>query len=312
MKKLLFLLIALCGTLFVQAQNEVMKVNLGDTVVTLKIADIHEITFGVEEEAPADTTLFHSFNGYITVSTAYFTDSYYGDAAKLAVYRTSAGEFIVTFSDPVWGEAFFGHVSVGRELQATGIIAMDNHRGGVTEYDATLSGPMTTPVITIPTVMGGTSITFHVGAAPEALKVAGQHKGSMSVMVGGQFGPYTNESVTHTITANEDGTIDVTIPEYGLTGTVMGNLTLGTYTVKGLAWNEERQAFYRDYSADGLQMHFVAVKDGATTLDANYDFSALGTLEVKTGEQGLTIVNNFQPGRMPFRVEATFVKSQGR
>ncbi len=306
MKRFLFLLSAVLCTLCIHAQNEVMNVNLGDTVVSFRIADIHEITFGVEEEQ-VDTTLFHAFNGYIIVSSAYFTDSYYGDQAKLGVYKTSKGEYIVTFSDPVWGEAFFGHVSVGRTLEATGTIKMANPRGGnATEYEASLSGPMTTPVITIPSVMGGTSITFHVGEAPMALQVSGRHKGNVSVLVGGQFGPYVSTNVTYSIQANADGTINITIPEYALEGTVMGDLTLGSYTVKNVAWNEERAAFYRDYAADELSMHLTAVKDGATTMDSDYTFTALGNIEVKKDGQNLTIVNNFQPGRMPFPVEATF------
>jgi len=312
MKKFLFsILVSFCA-LSAAAQTQVMRINLGDRVVTYQIDDIREITFDVEQQQ-ADTTLFHAFEGYITVTTAYFTDSYYGDNARLSVWKTSEGEYIVTFSDPTWGEGSFTHVTVGRELDGQGTITMSNPHGGFADYEATISGPMTVPVITIPSVMGGTTITFHVGEAPEALAVSGSHRGTVSVMVGDSFGPYLAENVSYVISANDDGTINVAIPGYKLENTVMGDLTLGDYTVQGVAYDEERAVFYRDYSADEVTMHLKAEKDGTVTMDGDYSFTALGTLEVKTTADGaLTIVNHFKPGRMPFAVLATFEKAQTR
>ena len=434
MKRYILSLIAAATMLCANAQTEVLKINLGDTTVIYKVADIQEMTFDTVEEQ-ADTTLFHSFNGYITVSTAYFTDTYYGNDAQLGVFKTSEDEYLVTFSDPTWGDAFFGHVQIGQALSAEGTIKMfDRHSGGYKSYDCTLSGPMTTPVITIPSLMGGTSITFHVGAAPagylvagkydaarsvtipampqmgtvvqdtvsvtlaagtdpatanitlpactyngmelpeitlegialtddgngsytiaetsyeasgaagivsgtvapgsslslhvtmaygsmpfelsmdystpvepELYVTAGQHKGGVSVMVGGQFGPYTQTDITYGIEDNGDGTINVVIPGFQLSGTVMGDLTLGAYTVSNVAYDLERGAYYRDYSADGLTFHLTAVNNGATTMDNDYDFTRLGTIEVKATEAGgVSVVNTFQPGAMPFPVESVF------
>ena len=310
MKRYILSLIAAATMLCAQAQTEVLKINLGDTIVTYKVADIQEMTFDTVEEQ-ADTTLFHSFNGYITVSTAYFTDTYYGNDAQLGVFKTSEDEYLVTFSDPTWGDAFFGHVQIGQALSAEGTIKMfDRHSGGYKNYDCTLSGPMTTPVITVPGVMGGTSITFHVDEPPvdpELYVTAGQHKGGVTVMVGGQFGPYTQTDITYGIEDNGDGTINVVIPGFQLSGTVMGDLTLGAYTVSNVAYDAERGAYYRDYSADGLTFHLTAVNNGATTMDNDYDFTRLGTIEVKATEAGgVSVVNTFQPGAMPFPVESVF------
>ena len=347
MKRYILSLIAAATMLCANAQTEVLKINLGDTTVTYKVADIQEMTFDTVEEQ-ADTTLFHSFNGYITVTTAYFTDTYYGSNAWLGVFKTSEDEYLVTFSDPTWGDAFFGHVQIGQALSAEGTIKMfDRHSGGYKNYDCTLSGPMTTPVITVPGVMGGTSITFHVDeppvdpelyvtvapgssislhvtmaygsmpfelsmdystpVEPELYVTAGEHKGGVSVMVGGQFGPYTQTDITYGIEDNGDGTINVVIPGFQLSGTVMGDLTLGAYTVSNVAYDAERGAYYRDYSADGLTFHLTAVNNGATTMDNDYDFTRLGTIEVKATEGGgVSVVNTFQPGAMPFPVESVF------
>ena len=87
----------------------------------------------------------------------------------------------------------------------------------------------------------------------------------------------------------------------------MGDLTLGAYTVSNVAYDQERGAYYRDYSADGLTFHLTAVNNGATTMDNDYDFTRLGTIEVKATEAGgVSVVNTFQPGAMPFPVESVF------
>lgn len=259
---------------------------------------------GMEEQA--DTTLFHEFTGYIFVSSAYFTDSYYGNEAKLAVYKTTAGEYIVTFSDPQWGDATFTHVTVGRELAGDGTLTMLYH-GKMYEYAATLSGAMTTPVISIPDVMGGTSITFHVGDAPACYTTAGNYSGTSTVVVGGMYA-YTADG-TYKITANADGTININVPEVQLAGTMMGDIVMGGYTVSNVAWDDERGAFYRDYSKDGLSVHITIAQNGNTTMDDDYTFSednAVNILAKPTEDGGIKIVNNFQPGKMPFPIAATF------
>lgn len=439
MKKYILTLLVAAMAVGVNAQTEVLKINLGDTIVTYNIADIQEMTFEVIEEK-VDTTLFHSFNGYIIVSSKYFQDSYYGNDATLSVYKTSKGEYIVTFSDPTWGDAVFGNVGVGRQLSGEGTIKMENPRGGFNEYEATISGPMSTPVITVPSVMGGTVITFHVGTAPAGYLVAGKypvarsvtlpsmpqvgvviadtvnvtvsagsdpatvnitvpsctyhnmvlpelnieglalaaqengsytiaetpfevttdqatvtgtvsgilnadktislvvtekygnmphdlrmelttpvekeqpefsvaigsHEGDVSVMVGGQFGPYLAHGVSYVIEPNEDGTINVVIPAMELNGTVMGDLSLGSYTIKNLAFDKEKGSYYRDYANDGLTFHLTAVNNGATTMDNDYSFSKMGNLEVKGNGEGVMIINSFQPGAMPFPIVAVF------
>lgn len=34
----------------------------------------------------------------------------------------------------------------------------------------------------------------------------------------------------------------------------MGDLSLGTYTIQNIAYDSEKQAFYRDYSTDGVSL----------------------------------------------------------
>lgn len=140
-----------------------------------------------------------------------------------------------------------------------------------------------------------------------------EYAGLNSVTVGGQFGPYEAD-VTHkirTYVEDEVTKMDVEIPTYQLNGTVMGNLTLGTYTVMGLTYDESKGGYYRDYAADGLTVHLTAVRGGTTTMDADYALSAVGgeNILVEMANGRAKITNNFQPGAMPFQIAAIMNQS---
>ena len=133
---------------------------------------------------------------------------------------------------------------------------------------------------------------------------------SITVAVAGQN--YSNESVTYQVRKYMDGDVekvDVEVPTYSLTGTLMGDLTLGTYTVKGLTYDETKGGFYRDYKNDGLTFHFKAVQGGTATMDKDYEFNAAKENNIFVKYDGTTpayIVNNFQMGAMPFAIVSTF------
>lgn len=136
-----------------------------------------------------------------------------------------------------------------------------------------------------------------------------EYTGPISVTVGGSYGPYTNESVSHTITTEADGTLTLTIHQYILAGTFIGDLTLGQYTVSQLAYDAERGGYYRDYTNDGLTMHFTAVNNGVVSMDNDYGFDQRGgsVLVTLTDDGTATVINTFQPGVMPFSIVSTFV-----
>lgn len=134
---------------------------------------------------------------------------------------------------------------------------------------------------------------------------------AINVNVGGMF-PYANEGVTYNVRKYMDGDVqkvDVEIPTYTLDNTLMGNLTLGTYTVKGLTYDEEKGGFYRDYKNDGLSFHFTAEKDGNKSMDGEYGFNTAkdNNILVKyDGSKIADIVNTFQMGAMPFGIVSSF------
>lgn len=134
---------------------------------------------------------------------------------------------------------------------------------------------------------------------------------AINVNVGGMF-PYANEGVTYNVRKYMDGDVqkvDVEVPTYTLDNTLMGNLTLGTYTVKGLTYDEAKGGFYRDYKEDGLSFHFTAEQNGNKTMDGDYEFNAQkdNNILVKyNGSMIADIVNTFQMGAMPFGIVSNF------
>lgn len=133
----------------------------------------------------------------------------------------------------------------------------------------------------------------------------------ITVNVGGAFN-YANKSVSYDVRKYMDGDVqklDVKISTYTLENTVMGNLTLGTYTVKGLTYDESKGGFYRDYKDDNLTFHFTAENGGNKTMDGDYSFNNTkdNNILVKYSGNNITdIVNTFQMGAMPFAIISKF------
>lgn len=161
------------------------------------------------------------------------------------------------------------------------------------------------------------TVVFQYGKMPMSMtySVKGYYVNAVSnpitVTVGGQF-TYNNDNVTYELRRYKDGKtdkIDVTVPSYTLANTIMGNLTLGSYTVKGLVYDEAQGGYYRDYKNDGLKFHFTAVQGGKTTMDKDYDFATdkdNNILVKYEGNNVSSIVNTFQVGTMPFGIVSVF------
>lgn len=136
----------------------------------------------------------------------------------------------------------------------------------------------------------------------------GEFSGVNTVVVGGMF--TYKADITYDIRKAENGTLTVNIPEYSLAGTVMGDLTLGAYSIEGLEFDEETDSFSRDYSNDGLSMHFTAVQNGTTNMDKDYSFNPGSQITVEKAEAGIKVTNRFKMGAMPFEIVATFEGSK--
>lgn len=161
------------------------------------------------------------------------------------------------------------------------------------------------------------TVVFQYGKMPMSMtySVKGYYVKAVSnpitVTVGGQF-TYNNDNVTYELRRYKDGEtdkLDVAVPSYTLANTIMGDLTLGSYTVKGLVYDEAQGGYYRDYKNDGLKFHFTAVQGGKTTMDKDYDFATdkdNNILVKYEGSNVSSIVNTFQVGTMPFGIVSVF------
>lgn len=168
------------------------------------------------------------------------------------------------------------------------------------------------------TFNNGTSTTYNVSDVKEmtfeeeseAAAYAGSYTGTNSVSVGGMFTYMVN--MTYTVEANADGTVNLHIPTYTITGTVMGDLTLGEHTISNIAFDEAKNAFYREYGQDGIKMHFTAVNNGQTTMDNEYEFingnGSVTNVLIEKSEAGLKVTDTFRLGAMPFEIVGTFTQ----
>lgn len=138
----------------------------------------------------------------------------------------------------------------------------------------------------------------------EESSVAGVYKGVNTVVVGGTM-TYTKD-VEVLISENADGTINFTWPQYSLSGTVMGELTLGTVTIPNIPFDESKGGYFLDYSSLGLKQHFTAMNNGNATMDQDYILGDTSTILIETTENEIKVTNPFKLGAMPLPITATF------
>ena len=120
---------------------------------------------------------------------------------------------------------------------------------------------------------------------------------------------YSCPNVKYTITKNNDGTIDLVLPEFTLENTTIGTISVGSYTIKNVAYNDSEKKYFRDYTSDGLSMH-LKVSGLIMNIEGDYSIEKTGNISVTLSKDGqATIVNNFQPGKMPFLITSTFTSN---
>ena len=159
------------------------------------------------------------------------------------------------------------------------------------------------------------TVKFMYGAMPMPLTYSitayyiKDYKDKLDVSIGDTYN-YTVANVTYSVRTYPEGDntlLDVQVPSYELSGTPLGNLTIGSYIVKGLKMDTEKGGYYRDYAADGLTMHFKSVKDGVIGMDGDYAMSQgdNNILLVYEGKK-IKVTNAFHPGAMPMQIVSQF------
>ncbi len=129
-----------------------------------------------------------------------------------------------------------------------------------------------------------------------AEEYSGTYNGMITLKVADQYSYQTDISCS--ITAGDNETITVSFPEYSLTGTMMGDMTLGSVTMSNLVYDEAKGGFYRNYGGEGFTQTINGI---------SYPLNDPTSIIVAKDQNGnLTIENPFSPGKMPLALTATF------
>lgn len=288
----------LAGVATTKAQTVTITKTDG-TTVKYKASEIKNIQFANEEEPIKP---LHNFTGYILVNCSYFMDTYYGEETKMEVYA-QGGKTYCKFTDKKWGTGIFEVTLKDNKITGKGKMSIvDPTKGGAAkEYNAIMAGPMTAVNISVTGLMGSTNIKWRNGKAPQTVKLAGTYLGDNSVSV--MKLTYIAKNTGYSFWVNDDGTYTIQVLGQKLEGTVMGDLTLGAYTINNLIYDEKTETFSKDYSNDGLKLKF---KKGAETEYKEYPLTK-ATIKATFGKDGsLKVENNFTAGSMPFPLQGVF------
>lgn len=141
--------------------------------------------------------------------------------------------------------------------------------------------------------------------APSGL--AGTWGTSMSVNVIGQP---LNVSVDYVISDNADGSINVVVPAYDL-NVQMGptnqmQMHIGSFTVKNIAYDANKKAYYKAYADGQLGLEFNMAGSPAKTYKFDNN-KCTSEITVSTSEDGkISIINNYSlEGTMPYAIKTS-------
>lgn len=138
---------------------------------------------------------------------------------------------------------------------------------------------------------------------------AGSYTATDSLNVATRWGYHSDSQVTYRITANDDGTINVTVPAETYQNTQVGNLSIGSYTISNISYNV-LTGYTKAYKGDGVSTTFQAVSpDGTVTINpGTYEFSddacVISVNRSATGQ--ITIANVYKLGKSPMIVYTVF------
>lgn len=178
-KQIFFTMAALFGLMAgVNAQSYQMKITKADGSVVLIAADeVKSVTF-VSEAASAAEEVAGTYLGWTSASAAYFSNMN-SNGDQVVLTANADGSLKVVYASATWGTGTFDNVPVtlGDEYvlaETEGSIGMAMGGGTPKNYaailkSATISKDKSTYtfVFTAPSVMGGTTMTFRNGTAPE-------------------------------------------------------------------------------------------------------------------------------------------------
>ena len=270
-------------------------------------------------DAPGALVIQGSHSGYTTVGCAYFTyySGYYYDDQTVTITADDDNETVsISYTHDTWGEATFSGVTVTTNddgsytLSGDGVIAMANHSGSTTSYDATVSGTVTSDgvvselLIYASSVMGGTTISFYEADFPAAFAVGGSYTGDLATSVSGiDCGTVEDLALTVTPTDEVNGVVSMTIGAFDMNIAAMGmSMSIGEIAIEGVSvTTSDNETF--TVSASSITVEGVSYTSSGTTTTINVIATIDGTI-LSDGSANITFSLTF--GSMPMAVTCVY------
>lgn len=198
-----------------------------------------------------------SYEGYTSMTSGYFSNMISLDQ-KVVITRFSDNTVSVNFASASTGTFTVPEVTVVKgtdsyTLSGNGITSM-GHEGSAKDYDCsfsgTISGDSRVFVFSIPSVMGGTKVTFTAGELPEAL---------YGYMLAGSYsGIFNAKSAYFEIADGEESTVKVEAAAEGTVTIKCSSETWGDISIPNVAVKREGKIF----SAEGSGVNNMAGMGG--------------------------------------------------
>ncbi len=229
------------------------------------------------------TLVAGTYAGYTSAAFIYSSTPIVTNGESVTMTANNDGTLSVSYTSGTWGATTISDATVtasasGYTISGTGTAAMTSHSTGTTSsYECNLTGTISTDksdaelVFTLPSVMGGTTITFRLGSAPANEYVAGTYSGYTSAAFVYSSTPIVTDDESVTITANDDGTVSLSY----------ASDTWGTTTISAATVTETTSGY--TISGSGT----AAMTSHSTGTTASYECNVEGTISADKADAEL-------------------------
>lgn len=234
-----------------------------------------------------------TYEGYTLAASNYFSDMFTADE-KVSVTKVSDNTVKIEFASNSWGsftieEALVEGKEAPYKVTGSGKCKMTAMGSEEREYDCTVEAMINgngSDVMTfsLPSVMGGTTLSFKQGAAPVCYYVAGKYEGILS------YGVMEMDEIEASVELKAKGgdKVDIVVPAIGEGMMSIPEITVADITVS---------------TTDNKLFAIAETEINQTVDNTNYTGTLNGTVDNGT----LTLNFTLKPGAMPMSINFTFV-----
>ncbi len=252
---------------------------------------------------PVDVTkVVGEYQGYTLANSNYFQDNFTPNES-VSITKNEDNTVKVVLTSNTWGASTIDVAKVTYDgsrytVNGNGTCVMMGMGGSERTYDCSLTSDIASTAdatfsVSLPALMGGTTIVFKPGRGSTGYYVADNYRGDIAVSVSGENYLTLNDTVVK-LKGETGDKVSITIPEVGVP---MGSqtITIPTTTFQGISVTTT------DYTNFIIPEQQVSITVGTT------NFS--GTLTGSVTDGVLALTYNLTPGSMPMPITFTFTQS---